>query len=149
MGLDMYLTKEIYIGAKHNHRNVNLEIKGTDFSGPILVDNKKVRSIIEEVGYWRKANAIHNWFVQNIQDGKDECEKHYVPYEKLTELKKLCEQILETKDHKLIEDKLPPTTGFFFGSTEIDEHYFSDLVDTIAIIDSLNPNGEYYYQSSW
>ena len=27
----------------------------------------------EEVGYWRKANAIHGWFVRNVQNGKDDC----------------------------------------------------------------------------
>ena len=26
-----------------------------------------------EVLMWRKANAIHNWFVQNVQKGVDDC----------------------------------------------------------------------------
>ena len=26
------------------------------------------------VAYWRKANAIHSWFVENCQDGVDECQ---------------------------------------------------------------------------
>ena len=32
--------------------------------------------IIEQVGYWRKANQIHNWFVENVQDGEDDCCYH-------------------------------------------------------------------------
>jgi len=33
-------------------------------------------SISENVGYWRKANQIHGWFVENIQDGEDDCQYH-------------------------------------------------------------------------
>ena len=97
------------------------------------------------VGYWRKANAIHNWFVINVQGGEDDCNEFKVLYEDLLKLKNLCEQVLETKDTTL----LPPKEGFFFGVTEIDERYFDDLRNTIEIIDSLDPYGDYYYQSSW
>lgn len=33
------------------------------------------RSIWKEIGYWRKANHIHKWFVDCVQDGEDDCEK--------------------------------------------------------------------------
>jgi cysteine desulfurase len=45
--------------------------------------------------YWRKANQIHAWFVQNVQEGVDECERHWVPREKLVELRDLCLDVLE------------------------------------------------------
>ena len=35
-------------------------------------------TIFEEVAYWLKANHIHNWFVQNLQDGVDECQYVFV-----------------------------------------------------------------------
>ena len=47
------------------------------------------------------------------------------------------------------EELLPCTSGFFFGGVEYDEWYFKDLEDTIAIINSLNEEGDYYYKSSW
>ena len=56
-----------------------------------------------------------------------------------------CAKVLETKCTSL----LPTQSGFFFGSTEIDDYYYQDLEETIRIINSLNPNGDYYYQSSW
>ena len=28
---------------------------------------------LEEVAYWRKQNAIHNWMVENVQRGVDNC----------------------------------------------------------------------------
>ena len=33
------------------------------------------KRIMEMVGYWRKQNAIHNWFVENVQDGIDDCDQ--------------------------------------------------------------------------
>jgi hypothetical protein len=149
MGLDMYLTKKTYIGANYNHRDVKIKIDCTIGGKKIIFDSEKISEITERVGYWRKANAIHNWFVQNVQEGKDECNEHYVSFEQLSELKSLCQKILKIKDIKLIEEKLPPTEGFFFGSTEIDENYFADLVETIQIIESLDSNSSYYYKSSW
>lgn len=52
-------------------------------------------AISEQVGYWRKANAIHNWFVHRVQDGEDDCEYHdEVTKEVLEELKGRCEAVL-------------------------------------------------------
>jgi hypothetical protein len=51
--------------------------------------------ITEEVAYWRKANAIHKWFVANVQDGVDECQEAYVEREQLQELLEICETIID------------------------------------------------------
>jgi hypothetical protein len=113
-------------------------------------DKNPVREMVAEIGYWRKANAIHNWFVQNVQDGEDDCKRYFVNREELEKLKGLCQQVLA--DNSLAEELLPPTSGFFFGSTEIDEYYIDDLQKTVAIIDkalALPNNWEFEYQSSW
>lgn len=34
-----------------------------------------------EIGYWRKANHIHNWFIKNVQNGKDDCSVYEVSRE--------------------------------------------------------------------
>lgn len=53
--------------------------------------------IMEQVGYWRKANSIHNWFVENVQDGIDDCEYHdEVTKEALEELLDLCNIVLRS-----------------------------------------------------
>lgn len=145
MGLDMYLSKEIYIGANYKHRNVNGVIDLRSGDTPIKVELSKVSSVIEHVGYWRKANAIHKWFVDNVQDGVDDCESYDVSYEQLVELRELCVKSLEEKTGEY----LPPQEGFFFGGTDIDEDYFQDLRNTIEILSSLDPEGDYQYRSSW
>ena len=51
--------------------------------------------LAEEVGYWRKANQIHSWFVNNVQDGVDDCEYHHeVTKEILEELLSICKNVL-------------------------------------------------------
>lgn len=163
MGLDMYLTKHIFIGAEYAHRQVKGTIDITAKGKCIPIDFDKVSYIIENVGYWRKANQIHRWFVENVQDGEDECSEHYVSGEKLLELKALCEKILAEQDPKkrvkLAKKHLPTQEGFFFGSQQYDEYYFSDLEETVKIINALKLDSEsdkdiecsasYYYQSSW
>ena len=42
------------------------------------IDRSKPSSVEIEVGRWRKANQIHNWFVQNVQYGEDDCRKYEV-----------------------------------------------------------------------
>jgi hypothetical protein len=55
------------------------------------------KSIHEGVGYWRKANAIHNWFVNRVQDGEDDCNYHNEVTEKdLEDLLDICENILDS-----------------------------------------------------
>ena len=139
MGLDMYLERQIHVAGLEGA--IPLDYKGR----AVKIDPYKVTTIIEEIGYWRKANQIHNWFVQNVQDGKDNCGKYRVSQEQLVELKNLCKRALESKDPSL----LPPLEGFFFGSTRIDDFYFDDLNRTIEILDKIEPDGDYYYSSSW
>ena len=43
-----------------------------------------------EVAYWRKANAIHRWFVNNVQDGIDECQETIVTRNQLFTLLQIC-----------------------------------------------------------
>lgn len=104
-----------------------------------------------KIGYWRKANAVHDWFVQNCQDGNDDCREAYVSTEQLEELRKVCQMVLD--NHALASEYLPTTSGFFFGSTEYDEWYFQDLQSTVEIIDNALSNigdeWSFSYQSSW
>jgi hypothetical protein len=47
------------------------------------------------VAYWRKANAIHKWFVEECQGGVDECQmSDPISREKLTELRDLAQAVL-------------------------------------------------------
>lgn len=124
------------------------------------------KTIFEQIGYWRKANHIHNWFVENVQDGIDECDTYEVTKEQLEDLLNVCRKVLDGsklvkgkvvneqkyengkmvniyQDGEYIEDSsvakelLPTTSGFFFGGTEYDEWYYKDVENTISIIENV------------
>jgi hypothetical protein len=104
MGLDMYLETEIYIsGWKDNSDEEKSKYKAifdqVGLKGPICVDSPSLTVAII-VAYWRKANAIHKWFVDNVQDGKDDCQTSYAPKEKLEELLSICKKV--QKSFKLV-----------------------------------------------
>lgn len=101
------------------------------------------------VAYWRKFNALHAWFVENIQKGIDKCEPHIVPIE---ELQKLYESI-KVINKQNAKDLLPTQPGFFFGGTDYDEYYWADLEElkhTLAyLISQQQSDTTYIYCSSW
>jgi hypothetical protein len=152
MGLDMYLDKETYVQnwdfQKPEEKHEITVKKGGEVVKSI--DPAKIKFIVEEVGYWRKANAIHKWFVDNVQEGKDECQRSYVSRKQLQELLEVVNKIL--KDNSLAGTLLPTQSGFFFGSVTYDEWYFQVLEETKEILtNALNEGQEatFYYHSSW
>ena len=113
-------------------------------------DNLDTIEVTFEVGYWRKANQIHRWFVENCQKGKDECQIAYVTRNQLKQLLELCEKVLKNK--KKAKELLPAHEGFFFGGYEYDEYYFDGLEETIEIIKKglkLPETWDFEYHSSW
>ena len=156
MGLDMYLSKKSYIGANYEHRNVDLKIDVKIGDKEIKINPKKVSYILEEAAYWRKANHIHAWFVENCQGGEDDCREADVSLAKLKELIALCKEVFEKKDDAFSEANLPTQRGFFFGGTEYGEYYYSAIEDTInmlteaiADVDENDYSIDFLYSSSW
>jgi hypothetical protein len=147
MGLDMYLSAKRYIW-KSDDRDNNVQDKLNEVMKDDLPDGMRVQEITVDAMYWRKANAIHGWFVQNCQEGEDDCREYYVDREQIEELRTICKATLDGKD----EGELEPTEGFFFGSYEKDEWYYKDLQETVEGLDKVLtlPNSyEFYYRSSW
>jgi hypothetical protein len=128
MGLDMSLEKRTGVrewdeGGKPRLRG-SLAIAG--------IDPDKVTTVIEEVGSWRKANAIHRWFVEGVGGGIDECQSIPVTADELEELLRRVEAVLAHPE--LAERILPTQEGFFFGSIDYDEGYFDDLRETVTLL---------------
>jgi len=150
----MYLTKHTYIGANYPHNGITGTIDLSKNGEKIDIDLNKVSYVVEAVGYWRKANQIHAWFVDNVQGEEDDCRLYKVSGEKLKELRDICVDVLKKRDDEYSQEQLPPVPGFFFGGTNINDYYYDDIKHTIAIIDVIEANDpgfkeEYYYQSSW
>ena len=163
MGLDMYITANRFMWTHKPEESV-LAQQIRDIIG---ID-APIESVKIKAGYWRKANQIHHWFVDNVQAGDDNCAEYAVYVEELEKLQKICSELLDCYEltgtenepiskefSDLCKKNLPPQEGFFFGTYEIDQYYVQDLQETVQIIDRVkklaadDPGLDFYYQSSW
>lgn len=162
MGLDMYLYANRYISGTDWLRDENGDIqsktseafsKVLEASGLDPADLKTEypsATLNIQVGYWRKVNSVHQWFVDNCGGGEDNCRPCDVSRDDLALLLRTVNEALETRDHKV----LPPQDGFFFGSTEIDEYYWADLEETRRMLTDILDNPrlsewDFEYHASW
>ena len=166
MGLDMYLNVSERISS-HDFSRVNNVTSYTEnprYNNVIEAADIKVKdnmassvSVEWTAIYWRKSNQIHNWFVNTLADGVDECQRIPVTRDNLVALHNRCGVLLDTKSTELAMELLPPASGFFFGSTAIDEWYWSDVEEThkqlTELLDEITEenkwNYDIEYQASW
>ena len=144
MGLDMYLTGKQYLWR------VDDEPQRKEIAELLGVDNYEANEVRFDLMYWRKANAIHGWFVNVVQNEVDDCGEYEVEREQLESLRDLCKEVLDTRN----TETLPPTTGFFFGEGEVTDYYWQYLQDTLDGLTKLleDPGSNkmsFHYQSSW
>ena len=154
MGLDMYLTGKRYMSKYFDAEDTGKIEKINEVFGVEGIEDGDygAQEVTFRLGYWRKANAIHNWFVDKCQDGVDECQETFINREQLMELRDTCKTVLD--DMSKAEEFLPSTNGFFFGSTDYDEYYKQDLEYTVERLEKILKDPalekcDFYYQSSW
>lgn len=131
--------------------------------GKPVTSKFEIRGVEYDVGYWRKANAIHKWFEDNCASEDWHGDDVWVSRDQLEELLKLCKEVVAKakvvkgqvqngsrmtpegwqpimEDGEYIENAeeiakiLPTTDGFFFGSTDYDQWYLEDIKSTIEIL---------------
>lgn len=153
MGLDMYLDRSKVVDGIKIWELYPDEVKQSD---PVLHEKLKEyeytkgsadytwQSYSGRVGYWRKANHIHKWFVDNVQFGEDNCQNYFVTKDHLMRLYEAAKQVVDCFNadgavkrgkQKIVSETLPTCDGFFFGSTQYNEWYLRSTQDTISIIE--------------
>ena len=157
----MYAHRRVYVKQCEHEKpeeryTVRVERGGKPVAG---IQSERISSVDEEVMYWRKANHIHGWFVDNVLEGDDDCRDTEVSREQIRELLRVCRTVIANsrlvrgmvvKCEKLedgvwvkhrspgnvIENStvahklLPVRKGFFFGREEYDEHYLYEVERT-------------------
>lgn len=154
MGLDMYLYA---LPKKSKIESLK------DFDD--LYDKADARGddeYFEVWAQWRKANAIHGWFINHCKC-IEENTLYEVTQEDILQLVGTCVNVLLNKEKA--EKCLPVCQGCFFGDYEYDAWYEHDLMQTIEFLGhALSMNwgckkvkGEetstelrkFYYYASW
>jgi hypothetical protein len=152
MGLDSYLYKKTYV---QNWENNSPDSK---------IKPERISYIVEDVGYWRKFNALHNYIVENFADGRDDYQHIGLTeggLRNILDTLKQAKYILdsdasdEEKSDKL-SDVFPTAEGFFFGSTDYEDYYAECVDNAILLLSDLidecdddNYSYSFYYQASW
>lgn len=165
MGLDMYLfavpkidrmnfreilTAEMNLShIKKEDMNLHQKLEPHTFHCKEYGQNYP--SLIIQLAYWRKANQIHNWFVENVQNGQDDCMPYEVSKEQLECLYNCCQEVLTNHNG---DQLLPTKPGFYFGSIEYDHFYYLDVELTKNITGDILQlydfnNYHLIYNSSW
>jgi hypothetical protein len=182
MGLDMYLSKKTYVQQwSHQTPEEKFEVSvmkgGKPYEG---IQSNRISYVTESLMYWRKANQIHGWFTSNTAEVTEEV-LYRVTLEDLKNLLDTCKQVLGIMDKsnkKMVQvvsgwsggertysdvetfdcedeimELLPPTQGFFYGSSEIDEWYKQSIEETVEFLEKEIPKSDEYdefeYYASW
>lgn len=107
---DYYAEKEL---AKTNDWKFDFSLT-MDWGVPKTFTKEKIKplqniyskksTIFETVASLEKANQIHAWFVNNIQNGVDNNSYYFVTEDDFLELKDICEEVLELNPYNLDKD---------------------------------------------
>ncbi|MET0038570.1 MAG: hypothetical protein ABW041_00290 [Dehalococcoides mccartyi] len=162
MGLDMYLTGKLYV-SEHKWDDEGKESSPGLELAQKLVDSQFITQTFNGISslefrlmYWRKANAIHKYFV-DYSECEDDCRPIEVSKDCLKALLERCNSILAKPSSA--PEILPTQEGFFFGSTDYDRYYMEDikytaekLTEILANISKLEAQHQYLdicYHASW
>ena len=89
-----------------------------------------------EVAYWRKANAIHGWII-NTTNAIDDCTPISLTKQDLYNLREVCINVSNVHTEDYAKEMLPPSSGFFFGGTEIDEWSWKNVEETVKKLTTI------------
>ncbi|WP_449426856.1 hypothetical protein [Rhodanobacter umsongensis] len=150
MGLDMYLEAKRYVAPYDAQTEPMRRAIGAAI-GYVPPKEKpgedasllEVSGVTVRVGYWRKFDALHQWFVSNVQQGCDDCRAAFVSADILIELEEQLEQVGDD-----------PASASEYFTADSDETLEEDDVDyTLKVLHHakrLQMQGwDIYYRASW
>ena len=129
MGLDMYAFR------------VKVEDVIDDFNVREETDGRKEK--LEELAYWRKHHDLHGWMERLYRSkGGDKESFNCVPV-------RLTKADLDLLEHDVLNNTLPETQGFFFGTNPPDEESKQEDMAFIAKAKIVLAAGDAVYYDSW
>ena len=114
----------------------------------MYLSGKNSDGSLSEVAYWRKANSIHAWFVDHVQNGVDKCQESPVTREQLNELLSICHEVI--KSSTLIDGHVwdgqhmgPDTNGEW-----VDDYIEGKVIAEPEVIERLLPTRQGFFFGS-
>ena len=122
MGLDMYLEAKLHLPPYSEELAPVRQAIGQaiGYTPPTeKPDNDatlmEITGVTVRVGYWRKFDPLHQWFVSNVLESYDDCRSAYVSPEALAELEEQLDQVSDdpesASEHFVSEDDEPMSEG--------------------------------------
>lgn len=104
---------------------------------------KENREEAKSIGYLRKCNVVYGYAQNELGINEDECTSIF-NHSELVDLKERCLRVQEIlKDGftdeaiEKVEEILPTQEGFFFGSTDYDEYYLTQVEETLEVVEKI------------
>jgi hypothetical protein len=102
-----------------------------------------------EIGYWRNHNALHGW-MENLWEergyphkNKEDCSFNCIALQ-------LNVKHLDRLEQDILNNNLPETRGFFFGSdSREDDHYKTHTLQKIEEARQAIKDGKKVFYNSW
>ena len=128
MGLDMYAWR----------------VKAEDAIGDFVIARDETDSSkVEEMFYWRKHHDLHGWMERLYRAKGGPTESfNCVPV-------RLTMEDLQLLESDVLANKLPQTTGFFFGKNPPDAYSVAQDMEFIANAKMAIAAGDAVYYDSW
>jgi hypothetical protein len=116
--------------------SLKLALASIDFPDSVPLDfSYRHFEVRLPIATWRKANQIHKYIVDNFNKGKDDCKEIQLVDKDLEKIVNVIKEV--GNDPQIAEKLLPPCSGFFFGSQEIDSYYWHDLLYTKETLEKI------------
>lgn len=97
--------------------------------------------------YMRKHNHIQQWIEDNV-GFPENCENTYMTLEELQNLVRDLKAVAKAyntsleKGEKVAKEKMPTSTGFFFGDTQYDDYYLNKIKHDIENLEAMLDKAE-------
>ena len=150
MGLDMYAARRLHVKPWEHQKpderyRVQIAHGGELVAG---IQSDRISDVEEDVMYWRKANQIHGWFVDNVQDGNDDCKSYYVSWDKLRDLLGVCKKVIEAS--KLVDGTV--YAGTIYNKEHPDGETLrvpGKVIEDVTVAKKLLPTREGFFFGSY
>ena len=94
MGLDIYLSKKIFIGAMFKSCGITGEIRLFKRGKKIPINLDRVSYVIEDIYHGSKTHWLHEWLSRELTDGMENAEEYELSKDVIDRLHHACIEVL-------------------------------------------------------